>query len=302
MSSVIDVQTISTITRWLNYVLAIPMIIFGMIGSILTVLVFARRRTLWNYPTITYLLAGSIITAIHLPTIYLLVVLADGFGIVLFNYNDIICRLFNYFLYVTTVSAIYFPCLAAFDQYVCTCPNAAFRNRWHNMKVVRLAICGTILFWSILFLPILIIYQLVNNSCSITNYSPRVLKNYVVTPLFFTIIPIILIIFFLRSMIRNIRLLKLNNYQQDRFERQIRRMLFVQLIILAVSGFPFALESAYLEATSTIQETRLRKAVENLVLQVLRFFFHVNLVGTFYLYISSEVRKTVRQLFMRFRD
>ena len=133
----IHVQTISMATRRLTYVLGNPMIAFGFIGSILTLLVFTRSRTFWQNPTIT---------ATHLPFIYLLIALADGFGIVLFNY----------FLYVTTISAVCFPCLADFDQYICTREKAALKNRFHNMEAVRLAICGTFLFWSIFFLPMFI--------------------------------------------------------------------------------------------------------------------------------------------------
>ncbi|CAF0948672.1 unnamed protein product [Adineta ricciae] len=69
MSSTVDVQTTIKATHWLNYVFAIPMIIFGLIGSILTALVFARRRAFWQNPIIT--------------TIHRLIVLANGFGIVL---------------------------------------------------------------------------------------------------------------------------------------------------------------------------------------------------------------------------
>ncbi|CAF1548954.1 unnamed protein product [Adineta ricciae] len=171
------------------------------------------------------------------------------------NKYDIICRLFNYFLYVTKVSAIYFPCLAAFDQYASTNRNALFRNRWHNMKVVRFAICGSILFWSILYLPVLIVGN-TNNGCAITNYNVRIMLNYITVPLFFFVVPIFLIIFSLRGIVRNLRGLMHNN-QQDRFEKHIRRMLIAQLVVLAVSGFPFALDSAYLEAAATLPKRTL---------------------------------------------
>ncbi|CAF1603613.1 unnamed protein product [Adineta ricciae] len=296
------VATIHTVAVWLNYFFGIPIIVFGMIGAILTIIVFMRQRAFWQNPTIIYLLAGSVTTIVHLPTVYLPVVLAQGFGIVLFAEYDIICRLFNYFLYATTVSSIYFPCLAAFDQYASTSRNAAFRNRWHSVKAVRWAIFVMVLFWSLLYLPVLIVSQLTrSNGCYITNYYIRTMTNYVTVPLFFTVVPVILIIFCLQGILRNLRRLKLHNAQQDRFERQIRRMLIAQILVLAVSGFPFALESVYLEATASIVKTNLRSAVESISLEVLRFFFHVNFVGTFYiyLYISSEVRKTLLQFFMR---
>ncbi len=47
---------------------------------------------------------------------------------------------------MTAVSAISFLCWAAFDQYVSTCREASFRNRWRSMREVKMAIIGTILF------------------------------------------------------------------------------------------------------------------------------------------------------------
>lgn len=47
---------------------------------------------------------------------------------------------------MTTVSAMSFPCWAAFDQYVSTRRGATFRNRWRSTRVIQCAIIGTILF------------------------------------------------------------------------------------------------------------------------------------------------------------
>ena len=88
--------TINTVSRWLNYVLAIPMITLGMIGAILIILVFTGQRSFRCNSTITYLLAGAIITVIHLPTIYFQSILVDGFGLGVFNTNDIACQERNY--------------------------------------------------------------------------------------------------------------------------------------------------------------------------------------------------------------
>ena len=118
--------TINVVTHWLNYVLAIPMIALGIIGEILTVVVFTGQRSFSRNPTIIYPLAGAIITAIHLPCNYLQSVLVDGFGLGLFNVNIGNCRQQNYIRFMTTVSAISFPCWAAFDQYISTCPRSRF--------------------------------------------------------------------------------------------------------------------------------------------------------------------------------
>jgi len=289
--------TLNTISRYLNFTLAVPIITFGIIGSILTIIIFIKRPVFWNNPTITYLLAGAIMTIIHLPTIYLAIILASGFETYIMMKNDISCKLFNYFLYVTTAAAISFPCWAAFDQYACTNRDANFRHRWSSMRFVRRAIFGTILFWLIFYLPVFILTNINASGCSIEILFVRQLNNYVFTPLVFTICPVILVTFFMRGILANLRLTAVVN-RHTRLERQIRRMIIPQVVFLAISGFPFGLESFYLEYTANVPKSDVRAAAEGVVLQMFRLFYHVNFVCTFYIYfyMSNEVRQPIKQI------
>jgi len=124
-----------------------------------TIIIFTRKRSFRNNLTTTYLLADATVTAIHLPSIYLQSILVDGFGLGVFNTNDIACRERNYLFYVTTVAAISFPCWASFDQYAITCREASFRNRWSSIKVIRLVIIGTVIFWAIIYFPLIFFYS-----------------------------------------------------------------------------------------------------------------------------------------------
>ena len=289
--------TLNTISRYLNFTLAVPIITFGIIGSILTIIIFIKRPVFWNNPTITYLLAGAIMTIIHLPTIYLAIILASGFETYIMMKNDISCKLFNYFLYVTTAAAISFPCWAAFDQYACTNRDANFRHRWSSMRFVRRAIFGTILFWLIFYLPLFILTNINAYGCSIEILFVRQLNNYVCTPLVFTILPVILVAFFMHEILKNLRSTIIAN-RHTHLERQIRRMMTPQVVFLAVSGFPFGLESFYLEYTADVPKSEIRSAIETLILQILRLFYHVNFVCTFYIYfyISNEVRRPIKEI------
>ena len=295
-----DASIVNSVSRWLNYLLAIPMIILGIVGAILTILVFTKQQSFRHNPTITYLLAGAIMTAIHLPSIYLQSILVDGFGLGVFNSNDIACREHNYFFYVTTVIAISFPCWAAFDQYASTSREASFRNRWNSMKVVRLVIMGTVSFWSIIYLPMIFLSGIENNLCVLTSVFYRKLNNYFFTPLVYAIVPLTLIIHFTQATIRNVQSLSLVD-RRDRLTRQIRRMLIPQLILLGISGIPFGLQNIYFDLTSEMEKDDLRLAIEHLFVQIIRLFYHCNFVGTFYiyLYMSSEVRKVLRRLFLK---
>jgi ABC-type dipeptide/oligopeptide/nickel transport system permease component len=102
--------TFNLLARLLNYIFAISMLILGMIGSMLIILVVTQKRAFRRNTSLTYLLAGAIITGIHLPTIYIQMILVFGFGVSLMNTNESACREHTYLRYVTTVAAISFPC------------------------------------------------------------------------------------------------------------------------------------------------------------------------------------------------
>jgi hypothetical protein len=290
-------QTIDTVSRWLNYALAIPMIIFGVIGAILTIFVFIGQRSFRRNSTITYLLAGAIITAIHLPSIYFQSILVDGFGLGVFNTNEIACQERNYLFYVTTVAAVSFPCWAAFDQYASTNREASFRHRWSSMRFVRLAIIGTIIFWGIIYFPMIFFSKSVNGVCIIIDGGFNTFNSYILTPIVFIIGPFTLITSFTLGTMRNLRSTTFAN-RHDRLARQIRRMLIPQLIILAICGIPFGIENIYEDITYGIQKSVLRKSIEHLFAQILRLFYHITFVSTFYiyLYMSKEVRKDFMRL------
>ena len=291
---------LNQVSRYLNYFGAIPMIIFGTIGSILTIIVFTQQPSFRRNPTINYLLASAIMTAIHLPTIYSQSILVDGFLLGIFNTNDIACKEHNYLLYLTTVPAISFPCWAAFDQYACTCREATFRQRWHSMHFVRSAIIFTVVFCTLIYIPVISYSGVIDNRCVIFNVQFRQFLNYFLTPLLYTILPFFVIVFFSYKTMENLRLTGLV-HRRDRLLKQIRRMLIPQLMILGISGFPFSFEVIYFEVTATEVKSELRQAVEHVFVQIFRLFYHCNFVCAFYIYVymSTDVRKVLKQIFYK---
>ena len=297
VSTAAAAATIYSVSHWLNYLGAIPMITFGIIGALLTILVFTEKRSFRRNPTIIYLLACAIMTAIHLPTIYLQSILVDGFGLGVYNTNDIACREHNYLLYVTTVPTILFPCWAAFDQYAGTSRDANFRNRWSSMRVVRIAIISTILFWVIVYIPMFIYSAAVNGSCVLTDVSYARFSDLFLTPLVYAVGPLCLIALFTWGTVRNLRATAFVS-RNDRLAKQIREMLTSQLVVLAISGIPFGFQTIYLNSTSQIEKSEVRLAIENLFVQIIRLFYHCNFVCPFYIYWykSNEVRKVLKIL------
>lgn len=293
-------EALNLVSRYLNYLGAIPMITLGTIGSIMTIIVFTQKRSFRKNPTINYLLASAIMTAIHLPTIYSQSILVDGFLLGVFNTNDFACREHNYLLYLTTVPTILYPCWAAFDQYASTARDANFRQRWHSMRVVRIAIIVTIVVSAVIYIPVFIYSGVVNNVCIIYNDPFRQFLNYALTPLVYTIIPFVVIVFCNHKTVQNLRSTTLAA-RHDRFIRQIRRMLVPQLAILGISGFPFSFQVIYFEITAYDSRNELRMATEHFFVQIIRLFYHCNFVCAFYIYVymSGEVRKTLKKIYHR---
>ena len=273
------------------------MLTLGTVGAFLTIVVFTRKKAFRQNPSIIYLLAGAIMTAIHLPSIYSQSILVDGFLLGVFNTDDIACREHNYLLYVTTVPTISFPCWAAFDQYASTRREASFRKQWRSLRLVRLFIVGSVVFWAIVYIPIIVVSRSIDGVCVMLSGTVTKINDFVLTPLVYTIGPLTLIIFFTARTIQNLRTTFLTS-QHTQLTKQIRRMLTPQLVVLAVSGIPFGLQSIYFNVTSETIKSDLRKSIENLFVQIIRLFYHCNFVCPFYiyLYMSNEVRKTLRNL------
>lgn len=294
-------DTFDLITRWFNYTLSIPMIVCGIIGAILTVVTFSKQRYFWQNPSINYLLAGAVMTGIHLPAIYLQSILVNGFGLGLFNTNHAACAEHNYLLYMTTVAAISFPCWAAFDQYICTCRDARFRQRWRSMKFVRLTIICTVLFWTIVYLPIIFVSSIVNGSCGLLPCPYTTFNTYVLTPFVYSIGPILVITLFTFGTVRNLRGANIRR-PRGRLAKQVRRMLVPQLVVLVISGVPFGFEGIYLDLTSNVPKDTFRLGIEKIFAQLILLLYHTNYVCTFYIYwfMSSEVRKAAKGILCKY--
>ncbi|CAF1193039.1 unnamed protein product [Adineta steineri] len=293
--------TVTFLTRLLNYVFAIPMLILGMIGSILIIMIFTQKRSFRQNTSMTYLLAGAIVTGIHLPTIYIQMILVYGFGVSLMNTDENACREHTYLRYVTTVAAISFPCWAIFDQYIITSRNAIIRHRWSSLRLVRMIIVGNIIFWILIYIPVIFNTGIINGVCNFKPGPYTTFNTYVFTPLVYGIGPAFIITYCTMGIVRNLR----GNHTQDsdkKITNQVRAMLIPQLFILAISGIPFGFQGIYLDLTNGYVKDAFRVALENFFGQVILIFYHFNYVFTFYIYVykSKEIRKILKSQFFKY--
>jgi hypothetical protein len=239
-------------------------------------------------------------TAIHLPSIYSQSILVNGFKLGLFNTNEVACREHNYLLYMTTVAAISFPCWASFDQYASTSRSATFRNRWSNIRFVRFAIVITVIFWTIVYLPIIFVSGIVDGACVLKKGLFTQMNTYFLTPLVYSVGPLMVMTAFTLGTVTNLRSATDFN-RHDHLAKQVRRMLIPQLVVLGISGIPFGFQGIYLELTSSIDKDQFRLAMENLFGQIILLLFHCNYVCPFYIYfyMSNEVRRATKEFIFK---
>ncbi|CAF4024736.1 unnamed protein product, partial [Rotaria sp. Silwood1] len=82
--------------------------------------------------------------------------------------NTDYCKARNYIAAVATLCSLSFPCWASFDHFISTSRNANRRKYWTSKIFVYFAIFGTILFWLIIQLPIVIFSKANGESCITT--------------------------------------------------------------------------------------------------------------------------------------
>ncbi|KAF9758306.1 hypothetical protein NGRA_3143, partial [Nosema granulosis] len=228
-------------------------------------------------------------------------ILVYGFDVSLMNTSNVACREHTYLRYVTTVASISCPCWAAFDQYVSTSRQANVRKRWSSIRVVRLVIISTILFWILFYIPVIFFCDIENGLCMLKAGPYRTINTYVFTPFVYGVGPAGVITYCTLGTMRNLRLSTIKR-SSKRLTTQVRAMLIPQLITLAISGIPFGFQGIYLDMTSNIEKSAVRVALENFIGQIILIFYHFNYVFTFYIYVykSSEVRKGLKQQIFKY--
>jgi hypothetical protein len=184
---------------------------------------------------------------------------------------------------MTTVAAISFPCWAAFDQYANTSRKASFRNRWSSIRVVRWAIIGTVIFWVIVYLPIIFVSGIVDGFCVLQSGRFTQFNTYFLTPFVYSIGPLIIMTIFTFGTIRNLRSVHSLN-RQGQLSKQVRRIFIPQLIVLGVYGIPFGFQGIYLDLIRGIRKDDFRLALEDLLF----FYYFIVIMFAPFTYIYTH--------------
>ncbi len=290
---------LDSISNKINIYLSSILFVFGMISSVLILFIFSQRQ-FHRVPCSIYIRSKAIFDIISLFVGAFVHAYSAVTGIDLSGTNEVWCRLRTALLYISALDSLGCTCLTGFDRWMST-SRSVRRRAWSTRRVAYCAVTLVSII-SILFvgIPMAIMSAPVGTptSCGYTTTSYADYSNFFFSPIFFGILPIIIPALFGILTYRNLRSFL---HRISRTERQLTRILLLQLIALTFASVPYAIYYFYVAATHSITKNSLRLAQENLFMTIMRNFFFINHTYSFYIFIisSSDIRNIFKRLILR---
>ncbi|CAF1367215.1 unnamed protein product [Didymodactylos carnosus] len=309
------ISSIDRVTALINFYAAFPFLFFGTIGNLLTIIVFTRK-TLRSNPCVVYLSATAIPCTLALYFAYLVKIIQNfGFDLAAIS---AFCKMRLYIIDPSQFTSSWFMMLACIDRYASSSEHVRIRNFSRLSVAYRLILIVTLI-GCVIYTYIFHCYDShVSNSpvvCYIrtdTTFPCYIFDSVIFFALFSTIPPVGMTIFGALTF-RNIRKMHSRRTEylpsagnagnrsktRQKLDLKILRMLFAQVLMLIVSTMPLSIYKVYSTATLYIIKTQMRRAIENLLYQIVLTLSNLNNVTTFYLYLLSGpiFRKELIQLF-----
>ncbi|CAF1146672.1 unnamed protein product [Adineta steineri] len=300
-----DINLISSInfaTMQINRHAAAIVLLFGTIGNVLNVLVLSEN-SLRKIPCAFYLCWSSVSAVVFLWSGLLTRVL-QGYNFNWPNENRPI--------------SIWALVGASMDRYLCSSHSAAYR-RLSTSQTAKRYLIGIFIFFALVFLEILYCFEAsvpnVPVACYAQNLTCRLISDWS-NILIDIVFPSICLVIFGALTIRNARArfnqpiansisettTSTNALVTRNNDRNLTRMLLVQVMIVLVLDLPFGVDRSYASLTSDVPKSAYRVAIENLsysIIILLLFFTHTT---SFYLYTLTGTlyRAAFKRLGYRF--
>ncbi|UJR32959.1 hypothetical protein I4U23_020422 [Adineta vaga] len=223
----------------------IPVFVAGLLGGVLSTIVFLSLRTFRESSCAFYLTIMSIVNIGQLMTGLLSRIMITGYNVDWANLSSFYCK-FRYFLLQTcTLLSLTCISLATIDQYLATSSNPRFQ-RWSNFKVAQRLIILFSIIWSLHGVLYLVyvdnIYSPLTNTttCIILDNTLVLYHAYGYFLILTGFLPICVTIMFASMSFYNIRRSHHQNIPVIRREldKQLTTMVLVQVAVNAVLLLP----------------------------------------------------------------
>ena len=230
------------------------LLVTGTVGNILNVFIFASVRTYRTTPSTFYFLVGLTHDIGQLLISLTTRIISAGYGIDPTRTSTIWCKARQFFVNVFATVSLPCACLAVIDQFLATSQSARLR-RWSNIEVAHRIAIGVVLVGWLLGIPWLIYLDISPSTglCVFTNAGFATFLP-IDSLLFYSTIPVSVMLIFGYLTYRNIR--QTTALNQQRADRQLARMICMQVILVAISEIPNGIYNAYsLGTAGTIKNT-----------------------------------------------
>ncbi|CAF3526131.1 unnamed protein product [Rotaria sp. Silwood1] len=283
--------------------------LIGNIGSMINCCIFCQPKFRKN-PCVMYLLASSASQFLTFNFALLTRILYMGYNMQAVNTLLWYCKFRYYFFYIFVAIPRYYIILASIDRFFASCSDIYWR-RWSSSKVAMRLIISNFLFWCLIYIHVLVFYEIQNNNCSFRNGVYAIFFSVYLSIESGILPPLIMFIFEFLTL-KNIRNSKrrtrpltiVNVSQTEQLTRLSRRdlhfskMLLYQICLWIILNIPNPCYLLY--QTITIYDTKslLRLTIESFISNMSYFLIYIEFSLTFFVYIlsSSLFRRELNQL------
>ena len=283
-------------------------LILGLFGNTLNTIIFATK--LKNSVCTLYLLVSDVSNIATLLIYILPWIVQVSYGKNGTESSLVWCKLINYTADVCILISTFMLCCASVDRYFCTSNQARYRQ-WSSMKVGKISVL-TIIFLSLLFgIPDLIYWYIDNDYkfCTVGEIY-WAYASYFLVPVMFSFIPLLTLSISgyktyrnLQTTVHTTRPDAASNIRRRRFDRELARMVIVQILCFLFQTVTFFIINLYTIMTFHWEKNDMQLAWQNLFTAAGFIIYNTFLCINFFIYYlqSATFRTGVKKILMRTR-
>ena len=254
-------MSLSYISQQFTIYVGLFFIIIGVVGNTINIWIFSSVRSYRTAPCTFYFLIASIYNFAYITINLPFRILSIGFGIDLTQRSIFLCKFRQICLSSFCLISLSCACLSTIDQFFVTSQNANLR-RLSNIKLTHRISIIVMIIWFLHGIPFLLFYNIspITAGCVNTNtiYAVYVSIYFLII---LCIIPVILMTLFGYLTYNNIHLTRALAERQA--DRQLVRMLSIQIILVVICYVPNAINTAYGLITSGVSKDANRLLIES---------------------------------------
>jgi hypothetical protein len=254
-------------------------LVLGIVGGLLTLIVFLSLETFRQNPCACYLTIMSFVNIGQLIFGLLSRILIAGFTIDWTIPSLAYCKFRLTCVQLCALISHACLCLATIDQYFATCARARWQH-WSNIKLARQLIILSIIVSILFFIPYPIFLDHVTLgsstvSCNMNNVIMLQYKNYFIILFLLGYIPDCITIIFGILAYRNIQQIAYRTVPLVRREldKQLTTMVLIQVVINAFTNIPYATTVAVMYGTTNVTNP--------VITNIIQFIYSVTLIITY---------------------